>query len=159
MKALTIWQPWATLIAIGAKPYEFRGWPVPGFVRGQRIGIHAGARAVKRAEVQDLIDRLTVDAGREAWTTGLKAEIALPLLVHAIDRPGILPLSAMLCTGTIGTAVNAFDIVKEFGAPPLNDSDRDEHANFAWPITDIELLLPPQETKGAQGFWNWGGHA
>jgi hypothetical protein len=30
MKALTIWQPWATLIMIGAKPHEFRGqwiWP------------------------------------------------------------------------------------------------------------------------------------
>jgi hypothetical protein len=24
MKALTIWQPWASLIMIGAKPYEFR---------------------------------------------------------------------------------------------------------------------------------------
>ena len=25
MLALTIWQPWASLIMIGAKPYEFRG--------------------------------------------------------------------------------------------------------------------------------------
>ena len=24
MKALTIWQPWASLIMVGAKPYEFR---------------------------------------------------------------------------------------------------------------------------------------
>ena len=24
MKGLTIWQPWASLIMIGAKPYEFR---------------------------------------------------------------------------------------------------------------------------------------
>jgi len=24
MKALTIWQPWASLIMIGAKPFEFR---------------------------------------------------------------------------------------------------------------------------------------
>ena len=27
MKALTIWQPWATLIMLGAKPFEFRRWP------------------------------------------------------------------------------------------------------------------------------------
>src|SRR5690348_14114849 len=25
-KALTIWQPWASLIMMGAKPYEFRRW-------------------------------------------------------------------------------------------------------------------------------------
>src|SRR4051812_29168039 len=25
-KALTIWQPWATLIVLGAKPHEFRRW-------------------------------------------------------------------------------------------------------------------------------------
>jgi hypothetical protein len=26
MKALTIYQPWASLVMIGAKPYEFRRW-------------------------------------------------------------------------------------------------------------------------------------
>lgn len=26
MKALTVWQPWASLIIMGAKPYEFRKW-------------------------------------------------------------------------------------------------------------------------------------
>lgn len=28
MKALTIYQPWASLVMIGAKPHEFRGWPL-----------------------------------------------------------------------------------------------------------------------------------
>jgi len=32
MKALTIWQPWASLIMAGYKPYEFRGWPAYGYV-------------------------------------------------------------------------------------------------------------------------------
>lgn len=27
MKALTIWQPWASLIARGVKQYETRSWP------------------------------------------------------------------------------------------------------------------------------------
>ncbi len=26
MKAITLWQPWASLIAIGAKQYETRSW-------------------------------------------------------------------------------------------------------------------------------------
>ena len=39
MKALTITQPWATLIAIGAKRFETRGWSTP--YRGP-LAIHAG---------------------------------------------------------------------------------------------------------------------
>lgn len=44
MRALTVWQPWASLIAVGAKPYEFRSWPAPAWIVGQRIAIHAGVR-------------------------------------------------------------------------------------------------------------------
>jgi hypothetical protein len=48
MKARTIWQPWASLIMIGAKPYEFRGRSYLAYIDhplpGERIGIHAGAR-------------------------------------------------------------------------------------------------------------------
>ncbi len=155
MKALTIWQPWASLIAVGAKPYEFRGWPAPGFVRGQRIAVHAGARALRPREVQELLDKLGSDL---AWETGLRPEIATPLLQRVLREPTILPLSAVVCTAVLGVPVNAYDIVHEFGGP-LNDSSRDEHANFAWPLTEIEALVPPLEARGSQGFWNWSGQA
>ena len=41
MKALTIWQPWASLVAIGAKSCETRGWPT--HYRGPLL-IHAGVQ-------------------------------------------------------------------------------------------------------------------
>lgn len=44
MKALTIWQPWATAIAIGAKRIETRSWET--HYRGP-IAIHAAARRNK----------------------------------------------------------------------------------------------------------------
>ena len=50
MKALTIWQPWASLIMAGAKPWEWRGWAPPRSLVGQRIAIHAGARKVGRLD-------------------------------------------------------------------------------------------------------------
>lgn len=154
MKALTIWQPWASLILIGAKPYEFRGWKVPGFMLGQRIAIHAGARPVKPGEVKDLIARLATPS--LAWSTALRAEVALPLLELALRNPSSLPRSSLLCTAVLGQAVNGFSVAGEFGGV-VNDSDRAEQANWAWPLSDIEPLVPPVEAKGAQGFWDWSG--
>ena len=43
MKALTIRQPWATLIALGVKTIETRSWRSPASLIGQRLAIHAGA--------------------------------------------------------------------------------------------------------------------
>lgn len=149
--ALTIWQPWATLIVMGAKPYEFRGWPAPLAYRGKRIGVHAGARPVRRSEVVDLVMRLR---SPEAWTTCLRPEIALPILEKVLTSPGILPLAHMLGTAELGEPIRAHEIVGEFGGV-LNDSDRAEHSNFAWPLTGILPLEPPVPARGAQGFWPW----
>jgi hypothetical protein len=41
---LTLWQPWASLCALGVKTIETRSWPAPKSLIGQRIGIHAAAR-------------------------------------------------------------------------------------------------------------------
>lgn len=154
MKALTIYQPWASLIAIGAKPYEFRAWEAPRWIRGQRIGIHASARKVNLKEVTDLLRRLQLPA--EAWSTGLKPDIAIPFLEKVRVRPDALTLSHMICTAVIGTPVRSYEIAGEFGGA-INDSDRDEHANWAWPLAQVEDLIPPRPMKGLQGFWNWGG--
>lgn len=153
MPALTVWQPWATLIAIGAKPYEFRGWEAPRRYRGKRIAIHAGARPVKKEELDDLLLRLQ---GAKPWTTALKPELAIPLLERAHMTPQILPRSAVLCTAVLGEPRLGYEVAPEFGGV-INDSDRDEHANWAWPVGAIEQLQPPVEARGAQGFWMWGG--
>lgn len=151
MKALTVWQPWASLIALGAKPYEFRGWQAPKWIVGRRIAIHAGARKVRKDEIADLILRLKSDI---AWTTALRPELALEILEKAHASPSVLPNSAVLCTAIIGEPILGTKVVAEFGGP-VNDSDRDEHANWAWPMLEIQQIIPPKPAKGAQGFWNW----
>jgi hypothetical protein len=151
IKAITIWQPWASLIAIGAKPYEFRSWAAPASLHGRRIAIHAGARPVRRDEVSELLIRLH---GDEAWTTCLKPELAIPLLERIRTSPGCVARSAVVCTAILRQPKRGFDIVGEFGGQ-LNDSDRAEHCNWAWPLTDIQPVVPAVDVKGAQGFWNW----
>lgn len=68
MKALTIWQPWASLIVKGYKRFEFRRYPAPRSLIGQRIVIHAGKHKVGHEEWV----ALTTDYGRLAGSTGLE---------------------------------------------------------------------------------------
>lgn len=152
MKALTIWQPWASLIVAGAKPYEFRGWRFPSSMIGQRVGIHAAARPMKPGEIGAIVADLQ-SGGLHAACTCLHAEIALPILRDAV-RNG-LPISAMLGSAVLGEPRNGIRIAEEFGVPRANDSDRDDHANWGWPMLDIERFAEPIPARGAQGFWNW----
>ena len=41
--AITLHQPWASLIALGLKTVETRSWPAPARLVAQRIAIHAGS--------------------------------------------------------------------------------------------------------------------
>lgn len=158
MKALTIWQPWASLIIAGAKPYEFRGWRPPASMIGQRIVIHAAARKIDHEELGDLAwlctNRNRGAATRKLWAqTCLKAEFAQPVFEQALA--GQLPMSAAIGTAIIGEPCLGTVIAEEFGVPRANDSDRDEHANWGWPMLDIEPWPEPIPMRGAQGFWNW----
>jgi hypothetical protein len=146
MKALTIWQPWASLIIAGAKPVEWRGWACPRWIVGQRIAIHAGTRAAKPAEIADIIERIDDDE------TSLISEIARPLLTAVHTRSW--PLSSVLGTAIIGRPIPVIEWLREH-APDFLDSDRIDHSKFAWPLTGIERFEPVIPARGAQGFWDW----
>ena len=147
MKALTLWQPWASLIIAGAKPFEFRRWD---FRRrnvdlvGKRIVIHAGARKINRAEMQDLLQRL------RTGETALIVEIAQPIVERALTSPGAFPLSAGLGTAMIGVPQRVTDLFAG-----VADSDRLDHSQWAWPLGDIRPFVPVVPMRGAQGFWGW----
>lgn len=148
MKALTVWQPWASLIIAGAKRVEWRGWACPRWVIGHRIAIHAGARPVRADEIADILAR--IDAGE----TDLTPELARALLERNHIRQW--PLSSVLGTAIIGAAIPALDWVRAH-APDFLDSDRIDHSKFAWPLSEIDRFEPPVPGRGAQGFWNWSG--
>lgn len=146
MKALTIWQPWASLIVAGAKPVEWRGWPAPRWIIGQRIAIHAGARPARADEIADILERI------DDVETSLVGEIARPLIER--NHTKNWPLSSVLGTARVGRPIPVLEWLKEY-APGFLDSDRVDHSKFAWPLTDIERFEPPVPARGAQGFWNW----
>lgn len=152
MKALTIYQPWASLIMAGAKPHEFRGWDYsvryPSLV-GQRTVIHSSKRPIKLHEILDLLNRL------RDGTTGLVPALARPMLERVLDAPkgrGVLELGAGLGTAIMGKPVSVTEMAK---GTVLQDSDRIDHSLFGWPVSGIEHFPEPIIVKGAQGFWNW----
>ena len=146
MKVLTVWQPWATLIAEGAKPYEFRGWKPPAKLIGQRIAIHAGARKVRDREILDLLLKL------ETGEACLHEESARDVLCCALVDPAILTLSHVLCTAVLGEPKAGDACAREFGLDAGNDSDRAGTFNWGWPMLHIERVLPPVPWRGRQGF-------
>jgi len=162
MKALTIWQPWASLIIAGAKPYEFPGWRPPVSIIGQRIVIHAAARKIDQEEAAALYKILahrdkSDDLKLAAAETCLEPLLAFAVLGRAAGMPDRhpLPMSAGLGTAIIGDPRLGTEIAEEFGVPRANDSDRDQHANWGWPMLEIEAWPEPIPMRGAQGLWNW----
>ena len=152
MRALTIWQPWASLIAIGAKPYEFRGWDYsarPGLASlvDTRIAIHAGARPVRPTEVRAILDRIS------EGTSALREDLALPLLerilaAHSATQRAVVPLSAVIATAVLRRPIPVGVLFAD-----VADSDRFDHSKFAWPLDDVVRLDVPIPSRGAQGFW------
>lgn len=160
MKALTIWQPWASLIIAGAKPYEFRGWRAPRSIIGQRIVIHAGRGKASTYEATRLLDAHSLRKHGGALEllarlSCLDTELALPILHLAVHCPDQLPMACGIGTAIVGEPRLGTDIAEEFGVPRANDSGRDEHANWGWPMLDIEPWHQPIPMRGAQGLWNW----
>jgi activating signal cointegrator 1 len=141
MKAITLHQPYATLIAVGAKRIETRGWRTR--YRGP-LAIHAAR--VFGHEARALCCR---EPFRAALARGGYADpAALPLgAVVAICR-----LVDCLLTGAVG------------GQPsphvPPGDTPEWAFGNYApgrylWLLEDIAPVLPPRLARGKQGFWEW----
>jgi hypothetical protein len=149
MPAISLHQPWASLVAVGAKPFETRSWAPPASLIGKRIAIHAAKKPVW-PNVVDL-DSATLEAMESA------------LGVHGDPFwPKRMPLGAVVCTAVLAGAY-ACDLHEHArlpGSRPLERIPADLFGDYspgrwAWLLTDIEKLDPPVPAKGAQGFFTW----
>ena len=140
--ALSVWQPWASLLIEGIKPYEFRGRRSPLYLTGQRIVIHAAKPVPLAADLRETMDRL--HKGRH---DGMNIAPALDLLEAVWRRERMLPLGAALGTAVLGTPVRCTDLFPE---------DRDvDPGKWAWPLSDVRRWPEPVPISGKQGFWHW----
>lgn len=133
--AITLWQPWASLIFAGVKRHETRGFRLPDRLVGQWVAVHAAARSVRPAELTPELDAIC----QRQW--GRDYETSLP---HR---------------AVVGLCRFAEPYRTEDERRPFADAD-DIHAGdwspgrWAWPIShELYRLDPPAKAKGRQGWW------
>lgn len=127
MKAISLWQPWATLVAIGAKQYETRSWSTN--YRGP-LAIHAAQR----------------------WTPEQK-EIANTGFIGTALRAGgyrVQPLGCFVCICDL-VDILPTELVK---VDLLESSFGDfSPGRFAWKLKNIRILEPVKPWPGRQRLW------
>lgn len=141
VQAISLWQPYASLIAAKVKRFETRSWRAPGRLVGQRIAIHAAARRPTAAELDAL--------------GGIVAEVLGGYWQRRI------PYGAVVCTAAIA---GCYQVTRWNGPAPILEhigEIRDDGfgdytpGRYCWELTDVDVCDPPVPAKGAQGFWNW----
>lgn len=151
LRALTIYQPWATLIINGAKPFEFRSWPLPDKFLGQRVVIHAAQKKLDCNEAREILSRLRAGDATAARTC-LEPDIAIPLLEQMIfdSARGALCMGVGLGSATFSECASPRTVASHFGYQAgVHDT------NYGWKLTDIEKWDVPIYQRGYQGIWNW----
>lgn len=134
MKALSLWQPWATLIAREAKRIETRGWPCPPSIIGRPLAIHA-----TRGNDHHWL------RGREPFATEL-AGVDYPLgaIVCVVRVTACEPITPDLCNA----------IHQRGGYTELAYGDYTGRGRYAWHLADVHTLASPYPARGRQGLWN-----
>lgn len=159
MRALTVLQPWASLIAMGVKPHEFRTRPAPRGLIGQRIAIHAGKRMALPGDLLLLSEAILFEGARahgvleEHPSIGEAAKLVAAIRA-AVAGAGPFPavtMSAVLCTVVLGPSIRVADLHR--CNPPVALNFKAEA--WAWPLTELQIVDPPAPARGAQGFWTW----
>lgn len=129
MKAITLWEPWATLVAHEYKKYETRSWEIKH--RGDLV-IHA-AKRIPRVE-----DSLT------------------PRIIQALKEIGIEAIGDFPF-GCAVAVVSVVKVFRTETLLPSLDSAQQAFGDFspkryAWQLANI-YRFPPIPMTGRQGIW------
>jgi len=161
LRLLTLTQPWATLVAIGAKRIETRGWPTR--YRGW-LAIHAAQGLGPVGGRRGLFDQAYRPLFREALEPAM--ETIRPIAGHPVphydaDR---LPRGCIVAVAWLADVVPTIAVVNGahpgFGKPnsawPLTEQERAfgdyRTGRYAWLLADVKPLREPLPYRGAQGL-------
>jgi hypothetical protein len=170
MRAISLWQPWAQLIASGDKPFETRGWAPPIALIGQTIAIHAAKKIDK--EACSLADDIIYGQHRAGgFELAKRVEATFSRASDDVLQGfgmAVLPAGAVVCTAKLEAAFElgepaegAARVVRRMISRPMPDCFTvryDDFGNYAagrwaWLLTDVRPINPPIAVTGRQGFF------
>lgn len=137
MRAITLYQPWAQLIIVGAKLIETRSWAPPQWAIGTRIAIHAGKRIVEfpdqpeYREFNEAVARLLGTNWVKEVPRGAVVGTALLKGRRQVRTLRDLPTGNELLFGEYG------------------------EGRWLWELDEIEAFDTPIPARGYQGLWTW----
>ena len=158
MKAITLHEPWATLIACGAKKIETRDWAPPRSLIGERIAIHAARREPGAGNLQLLKTLSEMPSGYGQNRHGVIFERDAPLgcvVATAIlaDYGKVDHISGRSASG--GVLVHVEDSKLGHDRWVVEDAYGDfSLGRYLWYLEDVKVISPAVPAKGHQGFWN-----
>lgn len=145
MQALSLWQPWASLVYTGAKKWETRGWAT--HYRGPLV-IHAAKRWTDD-------ERFYLSCWE--WVSALGPLVGEPLDLttktwNEIPESKIL-LGYALCVVDLVACVKTDDLtLAEVGTDePFGNFSL---GRFAWRLENLRFPFKPFLVKGHQGLFN-----
>ena len=153
LRAATLTQPWAGLVAAGIKLVENRGKPImPKTIVGHRIAIHASREIDKPtyARIAELAPELADRALPWFGLSKITGAILATAVVAKIYDGGWDAESIMQCRGELAEGLELCtgraDQVRWFFGP------------VAYALRDVRLLAEPVPCKGALGLWRCDDH-
>ncbi len=157
MRAISLWQPWASLLVFGLKRFETRAYPFPASLRGHRIAIHAAKKDVAmdpqfaRAVFQMLTDagmsRDQVAFGAIVGTLELRDAYQMGSHIEGASRSRLWDVKELVdrrCPASVDVATEA----------ALGDFRLDR---WAWECVKPHALAKPIPYMGKQGFFDVTG--
>jgi len=137
MKAITIWQPWASLIMRGARPAVTKRWNYRSrypHIEGSIVVVYAGGRRPSGREIMGIKRRIMWGAIQ------VEIEAALAFFEEIMLAQRIEDAMPLHCG--IGTAI--------IGTPRrINDE------LWEWPLSYPRSFLHPIFTRGRRDIWDW----
>jgi hypothetical protein len=140
VKAITLTQPWATLVAIGAKRFETRSWQ-PSHLG--RIAIHAASDMP--AWAHDVV------ATNQAMRRLLDER---QLTLEELPRGAVVAI-ARLRWAEPTSCVYLPDMLERLGARQERELGNFGEGRWAWFLDDVRPLREPIPARGALGLWEW----
>ena len=136
LPAISLWQPYASAIALGLKQIETRHWRLPDKFISERVAIHAAQR-------------------RDAETFAYIYDVCLhdELREKGYSNWNQLPFGALVATAVFDRCVRIDQEFRNrlFGNEILWGNYAD--GRFAWILKDVQPLKEPIPCKGRQGFF------